>query len=232
MRSGLPPRHQSDPVPDSARLALGRLPPCRPPPAPCGRRALPPAGCPGLRGGAALQQPHCLRRDRDSSDIEAPPTPAGDRTNHDGSAPPPPPFQPIAAPAPLGLTSQRRRLSSLAARGAGSLRAPSAAGRGRLPSTPATSARWATLHRASDRAGLRGRGCLSVGLEFIVIARLPAAAVLQKPWVSPQKHISRGEKEQSQSLRKTILPWDLPQCIVEGSMFLISHFVFEKAIWV
>ena len=49
---------------------------------------------PGSRGGAALQQPDCLRRDRDSSDITAPPHSAG----------PPPP---ITAAPPL-----RRRPAS------------------------------------------------------------------------------------------------------------------------
>lgn len=203
--AGLPPCHQSDPVPGSARLAPGRLPPSRPPPAPRGRRALPPAGCPGLRGGAALQQPDCLRRDRDSSDIAAPPPPAGGPANHDGSAPPPPPLQPIAAPA-----QPRPHLPAPAEFPGrpGSWQLAGAECCGRREALERTR-RLSPLGDAAPsqrprRAPRRGR--LSVGLEFTVITRLQATGVLQKPWASPQKRNSKCEKEQPQGLRKLFSP--------------------------
>lgn len=142
--AGLPPRHRSDPAPGSARLALGRLQRRRPvlrapralPATPSPAR--PPAGCPGLRGGAALQQPDCLRRYRDSSDIVAPPPPAGAPANHGGPAPPPPPRRPIAASARPRPDLPAPAEFPRAAWGGGSLRTPRACGRRAAPGREGT----------------------------------------------------------------------------------------------
>lgn len=219
MCAGLPPRHRSDPAPGSARLALRKLQPCRPQPCDPWPRALPvtpspvrpPAGSPGPRGGAALQQPDCLRRAWDSSDIGAPPPSAGAPANHGGPVPPPPPRQPIAAPArprpDLPAQTEFPGLpGEVAACGSRVPRKEEAVGRTRCLCPLGDAA------RSQPPPGVPRRGRLSVGLQFTTIQRLQAAACLQKL----QKRLSGGEskKEREQSLRKTIFPWGLPLWVV------------------
>nr|XP_044629094.1 formin-like protein 20 [Equus asinus] len=176
-----------------------------PPPPPLWFR--PPAGSPGPRGGAALQQPDCLRRAWDSSDIGAPPPSAGAPANHGGPVPPPPPRQPIAAPArprpDLPAQTEFPGLpGEVAACGRRVPRKEEAVGRTRCLCPLGDAA------RSQPPPGVPRRGRLSVGLQFTTIQRLQAAACLQKL----QKRLSGGEE------RFGFQPWIL------GKLFISLKF--------